>query len=104
MSSEQQSPMSATQTINLRARFEELNAATSRDAQALAQAGQHVTLWNLVFAPLGVFLSVYIRQKHWCKGVKGFIHALFAAYEVFVRHAKLWEIQQEAKPTPPPRT
>ena len=96
--------MSSGHATNLRARFEELNTATSRDAAALSAEGKRATLWMLVFSPFGVFLRTYIVQKRWRKGVKGFIDALFAAYEVFVRHAKLWEMHHTTKPTLPPRS
>jgi len=96
--------MSSCHVTNLRARFEELNTVTSQDAATLAAEGKRATLWMLVFSPLGVFLRTYIVQKHWSKGVKGFIDALFAAYAVFVCHAKLWEIHNTTEPTPPPRS
>ena len=94
--------MSSRKPLNLRTRFEELNATTSRDAAALAAEGKRTTMWRLVFSPLGVFLRTYIVQKRWRKGVEGFIDALFVSYEVFVRYAKLWEIHNTTELTPPP--
>jgi hypothetical protein len=96
--------MSFSKPLNLRARFQELNSATSRDAAALAAEGKRATMWMLVFAPLTVFLRTYIVRKRWGKGVDGFIDALFDAYEVFVRHAKLWEIYNTTESKPPPRS
>jgi hypothetical protein len=88
----------------LRERFLTLNATTSQDAAALAAQGKKATLWDLVVAPFLTFLKVYIGQNAWRKGIPGFIDAMFASYEVFVRHTKLWELHHPEGKTPsPPR-
>ena len=87
-------------TLSLRKRFQRLNATSSRDAQALATSGQRVTRWHLFTVPLLTFLRVYCRHGSWRHGTAGLIHSLFAAYEVFVRHAKLWERQHVRTTTP----
>ena len=84
----------------LQARFQELNAASSRDAAALAARGIRAGLWGLLFAPLCTFLHSYLRRGECRRGIAGLVAALFAAYEVFVRSAKLWEIHH-SKPVPP---
>ena len=94
--------MPSSKPLNLRARFQELNFATSRDAAAMAAEGKRATIWMLVFTPLKAFLRTYIVRKRWGKGVDGFIEALFDAYEVFIRHAKLWEIHNTTESKPPP--
>jgi len=82
-------------------RFQALNTASSRDAATLAAQGKRLSLWELLFSPLLAFLRVYLRQGEWHKGMAGMITAIFAAYEVFVRQAKLWELHH-SKPAPPP--
>jgi hypothetical protein len=86
---------------SLRERFQQLNATSSRDADALAANGHQVTCWHLVSAPLVTFLRVYCRHGSWRHGIAGLIHALFAAYEAFVRYAKLWERHHVRTTTPP---
>ena len=86
----------------LRERFHTLNATTSRDAAELATQGKEATLWGLVVAPLLTFLRVYGGRKTWRNGITGFIEAIFASYEVFVRHAKLWELHHPEGKTPRP--
>ena len=87
----------------LQERFRELNAASSRDAAALAARGTRAGLWGLLFAPLYTFLHSYVRGGEWRRGVAGLVAALFVAYEVFVRYAKLWELHHSSPPTPPPK-
>ena len=88
-------------TPSLRERFQTLNASSSRDADALAASGQQVTRWHLFTVPLFTFLRTYCRHGSWRQGIAGLIHALFAAYEVFVRYAKLWERHHVRTTTPP---
>lgn len=92
---------SAEQTPSLRDRFQALNAASSREAEAFAASGQQVTWWRLFSIPLLTFLRVYGRHGSWRQGIPGLIHALFAAYEAFVCYAKLWERQHVRTTTPP---
>jgi hypothetical protein len=87
-------PQSAIRTGDeptLRERFQELNATSSREAEALVAQGKHTSVWGLLFCPFGAFLQVYFSKGHWRHGIAGLITALFAAYAVFVRYAKLWE-------------
>jgi hypothetical protein len=99
-----QSPLSSLRGPSVRERFQELNAASSRDAAALAAQGKQASLWRLIGAPPLVFLQSYLWRGGWRHGVEGFVSALFAAYEVFVRYAKLWEhYHKEMTPPPPPQ-
>jgi hypothetical protein len=75
----------------LRERFQELNATSSREAEALAAQGKSASVWGFLFFPFGAFLQVYFRKGNWRHGIAGLITALFAAYGVFARYAKLWE-------------
>lgn len=88
-------------TLSLRERFQRLNAISSRDADTLAASGQQVTRWHLFTVPFLTFVRVYCRHGSWRHGIAGLIHSLFAAYEVFVRYAKLWERQHVRTTTPP---
>lgn len=82
-------------------RFRALNTVSSRDAATLAAQGKQADLWGLLFSPFLTFLRAYLRQGEWRRGMAGLITATFTAYEVFVRHAKLWELHH-SKPVPPP--
>jgi hypothetical protein len=93
---------SPSNALKLRIRFQELNAATSRDAAILAARGKRATVWRLLFSPFVVFLQSYFCQKKWRNGIAGLVDAMFAAYEVFVRYAKLWEIHHRTETVPPP--
>lgn len=93
---------SPSQVLNLRLRFQELNATTSQEAASLAAQGERASLWRLLGTPFGAFLQNYVGQHQWRKGIAGIINAMFAAYAVFVRYAKLWEIHHTTDTIPPP--
>jgi hypothetical protein len=83
--------------------FHDLNMTSSHEAIALAEQGEHASLWKLLFLPLVTFARVYTRQGEWRRGVAGVIVACFSSYAVFVRYAKLWEYWRlkTTLPTPP---
>ncbi len=88
----------------LHERFADLNAASSRDALALAQAGKKLRCWTRMCAPLWTFIRVYCWNGQWRRGTAGLVTAAFAAYAVFVRYAKLWEHRRQPPLTPPPHS
>jgi hypothetical protein len=61
--------------------------------------GKKAGLWGLVFAPALTFLRAYFGGGEWKRGVAGLVVASFAAYEVFVRYAKLWELCHNQSPS-----
>lgn len=86
----------------VRDRFQQLNTETTHEAMALAARGKHATLWGLVVSPFLTFVRVYAGRGGWRQGMSGFIDAMFASYETFIRSAKLWELHHTASKTPPP--
>lgn len=95
-------PPSTPHHPTLQRRFQELNELSSREAAALAAQGIRVRKWWLVVSPVCAFTRVYIRHGEWRRGMAGLITAFFAAYTVFVRYAKLWELQYLHTPSAPP--
>ena len=83
----------------LRERFQTLNEAASRRATQLAAEGRKARLWAIVCTPGLVFLRAYVWRGGWRRGMAGFGEAIFAAYEVFVSRLKLWEFDQDRKPS-----
>lgn len=89
--------------MSLRERLQELNTTSSREAAILIARGEHVGFYRLVWAPICVFLRVYLRQGGWHRGVAGLISAFFSAYELIVRYMKVWEHQHTENLPPPSR-
>ena len=53
--------------------------------------GKRAGLADLIFRPLGRFLSMYIVQRGFLDGWRGFVLAVLYADYVFLRMAKAWE-------------
>jgi len=53
--------------------------------------GKRAGLADLIFRPLGRFLSMYIIQRGFLDGWRGFVLAVLYADYVFLRIAKAWE-------------
>lgn len=62
-------------------------------AEEWARSGQPFRPHQLLTAPLGRFLSMYVLHRGFLDGWRGFLLAVLYAYYVFVRSAKIWEKQ-----------
>ncbi len=60
-------------------------------AEEWQRAGRAFHPAQLVLAPLGRFLSMYLLHRGFLDGWRGFLLAVLYAYYVFVRCAKIWE-------------
>lgn len=56
--------------------------------------GKRFNLFNLIFSPLTRFLEMYIGKRGFLDGMAGFIIAVSSAFSVFLRYAKLYEMQR----------
>ena len=67
------------------------NRYSTLAAGAWLERGKHVGLADLIFRPLGRFLSMYIIRLGFLDGWRGFVLAVLYADYVFLRMAKAWE-------------
>jgi glycosyltransferase involved in cell wall biosynthesis len=65
-------------------------------AEEWARSGRSFHPIQLVTAPLGRFLSMYVVHRGFLDGWRGFLLAVLYAYYVFVRSAKIWENTKQA--------
>jgi glycosyltransferase involved in cell wall biosynthesis len=70
------------------ARADRYATLAARDA---TRAGDRVRSVDLVFRPLGRFLSMYVLRGGFLDGRRGLLLAGLYAYYVFIRSAKIWE-------------
>jgi glycosyltransferase involved in cell wall biosynthesis len=69
------------------------NKYSSLGAETLAKRGKRFSLLFLVFKPISKFLETYLWKRGFMDGLPGFIIAVGAAYSVFLKYSKLWELQ-----------
>jgi glycosyltransferase involved in cell wall biosynthesis len=67
------------------------NRYSTLAAGAWLEQGKRVGLADLIFRPLGRFLSMYIIRLGFLDGWRGFVLAVLYADYVFLRMAKAWE-------------
>jgi glycosyltransferase involved in cell wall biosynthesis len=73
------------------------NNYSSLGAQDLFDKGKKFSLLKLVFKPISKFLETYVIKGGFRDGLPGFIIAVGAAYSVFLKFAKLKELQPSSE-------
>ncbi|MEO8581134.1 MAG: glycosyltransferase family 2 protein [Patescibacteria group bacterium] len=75
------------------------NDYTSLKATQLREAKVNISIKNtivyLVFKPLMIFLSIFIRHKGFVDGYPGFVFALYSGLYFPVSYLKLWELLEK---------
>ena len=74
------------------------NRYSTLSAQDWIRRGRRAGLLGLVSRPLGRFFSMYIVQRGFLDGWRGFVLAVLYAEYVFLRMAKVWEAERGGKP------
>lgn len=66
---------------------------SSLGAQTLKSTGKKFSLFKLLLKPWTKFIECYFIKRGFLDGLPGFIIAVGAAYSVFLRQAKHWELE-----------
>jgi len=73
------------------ARFNDFTTWTAAD---LRDKGRRATLCSLVLRPALRFMKLYLLKLGFLEGTRGLLLCGFAAFNVFAKYAKLWELRQ----------
>jgi glycosyltransferase involved in cell wall biosynthesis len=82
---------------NIDDHIQRINRYTSISARELQKQGQRWRLSDALFRPVFRFLRFYFLKRGFMEGFAGFYVAVSAAVYVFLKYAKLWEIELEEK-------
>jgi glycosyltransferase involved in cell wall biosynthesis len=77
--------------------WQRINRFTSISSRELFNDGQRWRLGDALFRPAFRFFRSYILKRGFLEGFAGFYVALTAAVYVFLKYAKLWELELEGK-------
>ncbi len=66
-------------------------------AKALREANCTFSIWRLIFKPISKFFETYLIKLGFLDGYRGFFISVSAAYSVFLKWAKLWELTQNGE-------
>jgi len=70
---------------------------TTWSAQDLYDQGKRAHLRDLVFRPVGRFIKMFVIRRGFQDGYHGAVLCGLAAFSVFTKYAKLWNIERVAK-------
>ncbi len=73
------------------------NKYSSLGAEDLRTRGKNFSLFMLLTKPISKFVECYILKRGFIDGMPGFIIAVSAAYSMFLKFAKLWELEKLKK-------
>jgi glycosyltransferase involved in cell wall biosynthesis len=76
------------------------NRYSTLGAEALRQRGKHFSLAKLLLKPVSKFVETYFWKQGFRDGLPGFVISVGAAYSVFLKFAKLWEMEMRAARKP----
>ena len=68
-----------------------MDSYTTLAAEYLQQQGKPARAFELFVLPLAAFIRTYLLKQGFRDGVRGLIIAMFTAYSVFLKYAKVWE-------------
>lgn len=69
------------------------NRYSSIGAEDHFKKKKRFTLFHLIFKPISKFFETYVWKRGFMDGLPGFIIAVGASYSIFLRFAKLWELE-----------
>jgi glycosyltransferase involved in cell wall biosynthesis len=79
---------------NLTDQIETNNRYSSLGAEQLRKQGHRPGVCRMLFKAYFKFLETYIWKRGFLDGVPGLVIAVGAAYSMFLKHAKLWEMSR----------
>jgi glycosyltransferase involved in cell wall biosynthesis len=74
-------------------RLRKLDFDTTLQAEEKFRAGRRATAVNLVLSPAFAFARTWILKRGFLDGWAGFVFAWLAAFNTFMKYAKLWELR-----------
>ena len=88
---------------DVRHHMEKVNRYTTTMARELHGEGRPFRLRDALLRPPARFLKMYLLKQGFRDGWRGFAIATIAAYYVFLKYVKLWELEQAPDQAPPKR-
>lgn len=84
---------------DLAKQIETNNRYSGLGAQELVGKGVHFSLLKLLLKPVSKFFETYVLKGGFRDGLAGFVIAVGAGYSVFLKFAKLWELEHVRPPS-----
>lgn len=85
---------------DLRDQLERINHYTTLAARQMCERGQRTGPLSIVAHPVAAFLRNYVLRRGFLDGTVGLTISLMNSYAVFLKFAKLWELQNNSQRPP----
>jgi len=82
---------------NLSEHIQTTDRFSARMARSMQESGVRFRVSDLLLRPPGRFFKGYVLRQGYRNGLPGFIVCAATAYYVFMKYAKLWELERAAK-------
>lgn len=82
---------------NLRDQLDRINHYTTLAARQMHESGRRAGPLDLVVYPPAAFLRNYVLRRGILDGTAGLTISLMNAYSVFLKFAKLWELERQSR-------
>ena len=80
--------------VDLQDHIERIQSFSDTAAQEMFQSGRRARIMDLTFRPAARFLRAYLLKVGFLDGLPGFIIAVSTGFYVFLKYAKLWEVER----------
>jgi glycosyltransferase involved in cell wall biosynthesis len=87
---------------DLRDQLERINQYSTLAARQMHEAGRRASAFDLIAHPPAAFLRNYVLRRGFLDGMAGLTLSAVNAYSVFLKFAKLWEMQLPISNSQPP--
>jgi glycosyltransferase involved in cell wall biosynthesis len=84
---------------NLSDHLDRINSYTTLAARQMYESGRRTRAFDLVLHPPAAFLRNYILRRGFLDGTAGLTLSIVNTYSVFLKFAKLWELQRCSRST-----
>ena len=88
---------------DLRDHLDRINAYSTLAARQMHESGRRAGAFDLLLHPPAAFLRNYILRRGFLDGTAGLTLSIVNAYSVFLKFAKLWELQRTPNSQPAAR-
>jgi hypothetical protein len=89
--------------IDLRDQIGRIQSFSDTAAHEMFQSGRRARIADVVLRPAARFLRAYLLKRGFLDGVPGLIIAVATGFYVFLKYAKLWELERRQDRADGPR-
>ncbi len=80
---------------DIKSYLSKLDFYTTLNAEELLKKKKKTKVFDFILRPLGIFFKMFFLKRGFLDGIHGFILAVLSSFYVFIKYAKLWDLQRK---------